>query len=230
MLEPKDFMDNKNDNVIAFSIAVVIVAWIIAGLILTSCNPVKKAYEGVAKYEPQTGKDSTNFYSRAKKLIKTPAPIVKPGKIVRVPFEKKVLDSNKLRKAIDSLNEAHDYDMEDLSLDCIKSVKEAKKQALKEGFEDGYAKGQLEYFLNHEETKYPDTVFIPDTSLIFQLDNCEVFLREAQGNNIAYKATIKVLEKRSRQLGLFLLLAAAIIGFLGFLTIRSRLKLKIPNV
>lgn len=234
MFENKDFMDmDKNDNFILKMLALLLVILIFGGWLLTSCSvakKVEKAYEKAAAYSPLSTKDSTNARKIALKVIKAPAPITKPGKIVRVPFEKKVLDSNKLRKAIDSLNEAHDYDMEDLSLDCIKSVKEAQKYALKEGFEDGYAKGQLEYFLNHEETKLPDTVFIPDTSLIFQLDNCEVFLREAQAENIKTTAQRDIYKKQSTNKNWWIIVLSIGIGALGFFKVKSLLKPKLPIV
>lgn len=98
-------------------------------IVLFSCNPTKRAYKGVAKYEPLTTQDTANFYVRATKLIKPLPPTITPGKTIRVPYnvDKLIKDTAYLRKYRDSLFKWHRDDDSINRDECIRLSTEAFK-------------------------------------------------------------------------------------------------------
>ena len=188
--------------------------------VLTSCNPVQKAYRGVAKYSPQSTEDTTNFYKRAKDLIKTPAPIVKPGRTIiqKIPVDKiiKVFDSARLNKVADSLTQAFREANGDLTTDCTRQVKEA----LKTGREQAIFEMKNTEWVDND----PDTIYLPDTAVLINLTNRELQLREANANVIKAIAERDIYKTRSKTKTWWIV--ALVVG-LG-LGIFLRFKTKIP--
>jgi len=185
---------------------------ILISLFFTSCNPVKKAYAGIAKYEPETAKDSTNFYKRAKTLIHPPKPSVQPGHTIRVPYPveklKKVIDTVALQHITDSLEIAHASDLNDAVDDCIASVKQARK----EGVQAGYDRANYENYINGKEYNTPDTFYIPDSSLVIELNNSRVELMTAHDEVIRLRTSDQIHNSAAKsRLWIIILLSSGLL-------------------
>ena len=116
------------DNFYKTWIYIVIVTILLAFCIVQfSCTTVKKGYKVVGENEPRTKQDSSNFYSRAAKLIKPLPPQITPGKTIRVPYQvdKLIKDTALIKKYIDSLNKVH-YQSDSINKDeCLRMVNES---------------------------------------------------------------------------------------------------------
>lgn len=187
---------------------------------LASCNPVKKAYEGVAKYDAITTKDSANFYSRAKKMIKTPPPIIKEGKTIRVPYPvekiKKVIDPIALQNIVDSLGIAHAEDLNNAVDDCMTSVKKARN----EGVKAGYAQANYENYINGKEVRV-DTNFFADQSTVGMLDDCQQKLRVSQSETIKATTQRDIFKGQSKDKNIWLIILAVALGVSGFFNVKK---------
>ena len=206
------------------AIALLIGICIIASL--TSCSvdkKIAKAYKGVAVYDALTAKDSANFYSRAKKMIKTPPPIVKEGKTIRVPYPvtklKTVIDSVALQDALDSLGIAQANDLNNLADDCMESV----KKATKEGIKTGYARAQYEAYLQGKEVR-TDSAFYIDPSTGLLLDEANLKLREAEKKIIQLETENGIIKKKNKSMFWWLIALIAVFGVGVVLKIKSAIK------
>jgi len=216
LLIKKPMIEYKEPNLSRAILIIVIIYTIGVIVALSSCNPVKKAYEGVAKYNPETSKDTANFYKRAKDLIKPQAPIIKPGKTVKVPYPveklKKVIDTAILTRITDSLGIAHSSEINDIVDDCMVSVRKARE----EGVKAGYDRANYENYINGKEIT-TDTAFYPDQSTVIMLDECQLNLRESQSKNISLTAERDIYKGQSKQrFWLLIILGSGLLASLFF--------------
>ena len=189
---------------------IVLVAILLAICIVQfSCNPVKKAYKGVAKFEPQTMQDSANFYSRAKKIIKPLPPTIRPGKTIRVPYavDKIIKDTSMLKKYRDSLHNAY-HESDSINMDeCIRMASES--------FNSGYDNAVFDLSKQVQTVDCPPDTCPPDLSLAVAFSDLEIRYRVLDDKLSKTRTERDIYKARSKArffyiLGLILAIATGV--------------------
>lgn len=205
------FKPYSQPNIERAILVIILLYSICVVFLLSSCSIAKKtekAYTGVASYSPLTSKDSTNFYKRAKDLIKPPKPSVVPSRTIKVPYPvtvlKKVLDTSIERMIIDSLEAAYkEYEKYNVE-DCDMRVKKA--------LDAGYARGQYECFINGRDSLTPEIQYVLDSSTIALLDDTNVKLRQSQAEVIKVSAQDEIYKAEAKnRLWLIILLSSGLL-------------------
>jgi len=185
-----DGSDHKPDK--DLGLWVLLVTCIIAIVLViggfTSCNPTKRAYKAIEKHEPKTTADTSRLLKRAKTILKTPAPVVKPGKTivrtVKIPEKVKVLDTALLKRLADSVSAQYQKDGIEIAKDCEQSVKEALQKGIKQGYAIKIAEASQMTFIDND----PDTVFVQSDSLQAENNLLKIATQTAQNDAIKSKA------------------------------------------
>ncbi len=212
-------LNYANSGKILFVCFILIVIGII--LSLSSCKTIEKktksAYQGVASYDPLTSTDSSNFYKRAKTMIKPMTPKLIPGKTIRVPYPVdkliKILDTTTQKKLIDSLTEAFKAYEKYNEEDCTRQVNEALKT--------GYKQAQYEDYINGKEVTTPDSLFFPDPSTVALLDEANLRLRTSEAEKIKALAERDVYKGQSKTKNWWIIALAVLFGVTAFFKIKS---------
>ncbi len=199
---------------------------ILLAYIFSSCKTIEKktakAYKEVASYDPLTSIDSTNFYKRAKTMIKPVPPKIVKGQTIRVPYPvdkiKKILDTVTQKKLIDSLTEVFKAYEKYNEEDCSRQVKEA--------LETGYKQAQYEEYINGKEVTTPDSLFFPDPSTVALLDEANLRLRTSEAERIKVTAERDVFKKQSGSKNYWIAGLLLALGGLAFFKIKSLLSPK----
>ena len=181
---------------------------------ILSCNPVKRAYKGVAKYSPQTTEDTTNFYKRAKDLIKEKPPITKKGATIRVPYpvEKLILDTVKLRQKTDSLKKAYNYK----STDCDRMVNES--------YTVGYQQARYELSQQRQDVSLPDTVFYHSPEDAVSIANLQLQNNDQHDRIIKSEAQQNIYKGQSKSKTWSIIILAILLGASFFFNIKNLFK------
>lgn len=156
----------------ALIIIVIALLTIATAFALSSCNTTSKAYERIAKFAPETQKDTLNLDKRAKQHYKPEPPKTVPGK----PVIKTVITENKdrvkrLQNRVDSLIDALAFTNELLnSTPDYDSLKSAIREEI---MKDCKPKETV------KEIHVTDTVYTPDISCKAELSTLQIGLNEA---------------------------------------------------
>ena len=217
--------------IISLLLCLAVIVFVLATF--TGCNPTKRAYKGIEKHEPKSKADTTRLLKRAMTVIPKTQPKTLPGKTIRVPYPvdkiKTVLDSNRLKAIVDSLQDATGT----VITDCSKAIEEACKVCRQQAY----------YELRNEtyETKEPDTIVVPDPATLadLQLTNMRlvdssIALRSNRATIAAYEAERDSLGWAAKRtvalfIGKFWWLILLLIGLpLGFKYLKLRSKFPLP--
>lgn len=192
-------------------IAIVVLLW------LTGCN----AYNRIEKREPRSSKDSSILLKRAAPLLKTPAPKVIPGKVIRVPYKVnvKVLDKDLLNKMADSISNRYQSDGVQITKDCEVSIKKEIAKSYKEGFNKGYGSANDSLKNETRDSIAPTIIYLPNDSLAAVLGGTRIDLNKAHEQYISEKASKETYR------GLFWVLLALLIVS-GALNVKQLLSAK----
>jgi ABC-type amino acid transport system permease subunit len=228
--EPYTFNINK-------AIAWVLFIITVCGLIiaLSSCSiekKVAKTYRNAEIYNPLTREDSLHLIRASKKVIKPLAPKVLPAKTitVKVPVKTYVLDSVRLMEIEDSLGIYVAENINNIVDDCIKSVNQAKKEALLLGIKEGYNQRNKELKKDSLQITIPPEVQTPDLELIAELNDCRLSFRIKEDSCLVYRTLMIDKKKQAKDRLWLILLLSILLGASFFFNIKGAFtKLKIPS-
>ena len=172
---------------ILIALAIIVIA---AAFAFSSCNTTSKAYERIAKFAPETQKDTLNLDKRAKQHYKPEPPKTVPGK----PVIKTVITENKdrvkrLQNRVDSLIDALAFTNE--LLNSTPDYDSLKAAIRKEIMKDCKPKETV------KETHVTDTVYTPDISCQAELSTLRIGLNEANQTIQKRDDTIADYEKKT---------------------------------
>ena len=178
-------------KLIAIIICLAAIIFVLATF--TACNPTKRAYKKIEKLEPKSKADTTRLLKRAMTVIPKTQTKTLPGKIIRVPYPvdkiKTVLDSNRLKAIVDSLQDATGS----VITDCSKAIEDACKVCRQQAY---YELRNITY-----ETKEPDTVLMPDPATQADLQLTNMRLIDTSISLRACRAEIASNERKMDSIG-----------------------------
>lgn len=194
-----------------------------AGIVFlfTSCNATTHAYKAIEKHEPKKPEDSARLLKRAAPLLKTPAPKIIPGKVIRVPYKVnvKVLDKDLLNKMADSISNRYQSDGVQITKDCEKSIKTEIAKYYRYGVQEGYEQAIDSLSKQTYDSITPTTILLPNDSLAAVLGSTRFDLNKAHEQYISEKASKETYR------GLFWVLLALLIVS-GALNVKQLLSTK----
>lgn len=207
-------------GLVALLIVCVIGAFFVV-FTFTSCNTTTRAYKAIEKHEPKKPEDSARLLKRAAPLLKTPAPKIIPGKVIRVPYKVnvKVLDKDLLNRMADSISNRYQSDGVQITKDCEVSIKKEIAKSYKEGFNKGYGSANDSLKNETRDSVAPTIIYLPNDSLAAVLGSTRIDLNKANGE------VIKQTAQKSTYRGLFWVLLALLIVS-GALNVKQLLSTK----
>lgn len=190
--------------------------------ILHSCSiekKIAKTYRNAEIYNPLTRQDSLHLLRASKKVIKEKEPKIIPAKTIRVnvPVKTYLIDSIRLSEIEDSIGIAASEDRNRLVDDCIKSVTEA----LKTGIKEGYNQRNRELAKDGINVPIPADTVPPDLELIAELKDCQLSLRITEDSSLFYRTLYLDKKKQSKDRLWLIILLSVCLGASVFFNIKK---------